>query len=49
MQHMHGIVPYLFDSWPDAVVHLLLLKSYMHLVTLLSREFFIKSIKFFLP
>ena len=27
MQHMQGIIPYLFDCWADPVVHLLLLKS----------------------
>ena len=29
MQHMHGIIPLLFDFWADPVVHLLLLKSSM--------------------
>ena len=27
MQHMHGIIPKLFDCWTDPVVHLPLLKS----------------------
>ena len=27
MQHMHGIIPLLFDCWADPVAHLLLLKS----------------------
>ena len=30
MQHMHGNIPYLFDSCADTFVHLLLLKSSMH-------------------
>ena len=29
MQHIHGIIPLLFDCWADPAVHLLLLKSYM--------------------
>ena len=29
MQHMHGIIPYMFDCWADLVVHLLLLNSSM--------------------
>ena len=29
MQHMQSIIPWLFDSWADPVVHLLLLKSSM--------------------
>ena len=29
MQHMHGMILYLFDCWADPVVHLLLLKSSM--------------------
>ena len=33
MQHMHGIIPYMFDCWADLVVHLLLLKSSMHIYT----------------
>ena len=28
-QHMHGIMPYIFDCWADLVVHLLLLKISM--------------------
>ena len=27
MQHLHGIIPYMFDSWADPDAHLLLLKS----------------------
>ena len=26
-QHMHGIIPYLFDCWADSLVHPFLLKS----------------------
>ena len=29
MHYMHGIIPWLFDSWANPVVHLLLLKSSM--------------------
>ena len=29
MQHMHGIIPQLFDFWANPVAHLLLLKSSM--------------------
>ena len=29
MQHMHDNIPYMFDCWLDALVHLLLLKSSM--------------------
>ena len=29
MQHMHDIIPKLFDCWADPVAHLLLLKSSM--------------------
>ena len=29
MQHMHGIIPKLFDCWANPVAHLLLLKSSM--------------------
>ena len=28
-QHMQRRIPYMFDHWPDPVVHLLLLKSSM--------------------
>ena len=29
MQHMHNIIPKLFDCWADTVAHLFLLKSSM--------------------
>ena len=29
MQHMHGIIPHMFDCWTEPVVHLLLQKSSM--------------------
>ena len=29
MQHVHGIIPFMFDCWANPVVHLLLLKSSM--------------------
>ena len=33
MQYMHGIIPWMFDSWADLVVHILVLKSSMaHLI-----------------
>ena len=30
MQHMHGIIPKLFDCWADPVAHLLLLTKELH-------------------
>ena len=29
MQHMHGIIPYLFDFWAIPVAHLIILESSM--------------------
>ena len=36
MQHMYGNIPHMFDCWVDPVLHLLLLKSAMVRVVLLS-------------
>ena len=33
VQHMHVIIPYMFDCWPNPVAHLLLLKSSMTYLT----------------
>ena len=30
MQHMHGIISYMFDCWADLVVHLLLIAKEVH-------------------
>ena len=38
MQHIHGIIPFMFDSWTHPVVHLLLRKSSTSRAILLVRQ-----------
>ena len=36
MQHMHGIITYMFEFWANLVVHLLILKSSMAQLKVIS-------------